>query len=389
MACPSVTQPGGFVRLTAVPMKFPKPLPLAEAHTVPPPMSSSSDIIRKLLLAHFKGDETAFRAIAWDLVERERRLNHRILANELERILSDANAPAPAMKAFISAMTPSNGNLPKDKDRNASLVNLSEPQRELDDLVLSGPVGTSLDRIIRERRESDVLKSHGLPPMGKFLFCGPPGCGKTVAAEAIAKELYLPLATVRFDAVVSSYLGETAANLRKVFDFARLRPMVLFFDEFDAIGKHRSAFDEHGELKRVVNSFLQLLDSFHADTLTIAATNHQGLLDSALWRRFDDIIFFPQPTAAQIEDLLARQFRQLPLSQAVRLRTVAGSLQGMSFADVERLAHDAKKECVLSGSNQVTPATLEAAIDRQRRRMEVTDLANCPTVPATPKKRRR
>ena len=100
---------------------------------------------------------------------------------------------------------------------------------------------------------------------------------KTVVAEAVARQLYLPLATVRFDAVVSSYLGETAANIRKVFDFARSRPMVLFFDEFDAIGKHRTAEDEHGELKRVVNSFLQLLDSFRSDTLTIAATKLSGV----------------------------------------------------------------------------------------------------------------
>ena len=124
-----------------------------------------------------------------------------------------------------------------------------------------------------------MLCSHGVRSVGKMLFCGPPGCGKSIAAEAVAHAPYMPLATVRFDAVVSSYLGDTAANLRKVFDFPRTRPVVLVFDEFDAIGKHRTALDEHGELKRVVNSFLQLLDSFHADTLTIAATNHQELLE--------------------------------------------------------------------------------------------------------------
>src|SRR5262249_4991728 len=143
--------------------------------------------------------------------------------------------------------------------------------------------------------------------------CGPPGCGKSVVAEGLAHDLYLPLATVRFDAVVSSYLGETGANLRKVFDFARGRPVVLLFDEFDAIGKHRTALDEHGELKRVVTSFLQLLDSFHAETLTIAATNHQGLLDPALWRRFDEILYFPPPNSEETESLLCRHFQQLPL----------------------------------------------------------------------------
>ncbi len=307
----------------------------------------------------------------------------------MERILSDANAPAPAMKAFLSAVSPNNGNLPKDKERNASLVELSEPRRELADLVLAPSLRIGLERVVRERRSIDLLKSHGMLPISKLLFCGPPGCGKTVAAEALAKELYLPLATVRFDAVVSSYLGETAANLRKVFEFARLRPILLFFDEFDAIGKHRSALDEHGELKRVVNSFLQLLDGFHSDTLTVAATNHQGLLDPALWRRFDDIQFFPKPTTEDIETLLCRQFRQITVGPLVRLCAVARSLQCFSHADVERLAQDAIKESLLSNSDQVTPALLDASIDRQRRRMDVTNLAENSHEPQPKNKNRR
>src|SRR5262249_29942103 len=193
----------------------------------------------------------------------------------------------------------SNGHPPRDEARPALLIELCEPRRELQDLVLCHPVRQTLERIILERRKEELLGAHGVRPVSKVLFCGPPGCGKTVAAEALAHELYLPLGTVRFDAVVSSYLGETAANLRKVFDFARSRPLVLFFDEFDAIGKHRTAADEHGELKRVVNSFLQMLDSFRFETLTLAATNHQGLLDSALWRRFDEIVMFPKPTGEE------------------------------------------------------------------------------------------
>ena len=191
--------------------------------------------------------------------------------------------------------------------------------------VLTPAVRAAINRVVNERRKAEVLRSHGVKPIGKLLFCGPPGCGKSVVAEALAHELYLPLATVRFDAVVSSYLGGNV-QLRKVFEFARTRPMVLLFDEFDAIGKHRTAMDEHGELKRIVNSFLQLLDSFHSETMTIAATNHQGLLDPALWRRFDDILFFDPPSESDISALLSRHFRQLPLAKPIRLTDLAAKL---------------------------------------------------------------
>ena len=336
-------------------------------------MNTASEAIRKLLLAHFQGDEAAFRTAALEFVENERRLNHHTLANNLERILSEANGvPGPRKNVLVSIGNGS-GNLPRDKERNALLVELADPRRELDDLVLSESVRESLDRIVLERRQADLLRSHGIQPTSKVLFCGPPGCGKSVAAEALARELYLPLATVRFDAVVSSFLGETAANLRKVFEFGRSRPLVLLFDEFDAIGKERTAADEHGELKRVVNSFLQLLDGFHAETLTIAATNHQGLLDPALWRRFDEIIVFSRPTREEIEQLLSRHFRQLPVERQVMLADVARSLEGFSHADVERVALDTLKQTILDGRDSVKSDTLDAAVARQRARQAVTD----------------
>ena len=340
-------------------------------------MNTASEVIRRLLIAHFRGDDPGFRLAVQDVVERERRLNHHTLVRDLERIVAEADGyPGPRRSVFTKlANGQGNGhaNLPRDKERNALLVELAEPGREIDDLVLSESVRRTLDRIVLERRRGELLASHGLRPTSKVLFCGPPGCGKSVAAEALAHELCLPLATVRFDAVVSSYLGETAANLRKVFDFGRSRPLVLLFDEFDAIGKERTAIDEHGELKRVVNSFLQLLDGFHAETLTIAATNHQGLLDPALWRRFDEIVFFPTPTTNEIEQLLFRHFRQLPVEMPVVLADVAASLAGFSHADVERVALDALKHTVLNGRDRVGSDTLDAAVTHQHARLRVTD----------------
>lgn len=349
-------------------------------------MSQGSETVRKLLVAHFQGDDTGFRSAAWEVVKQERQLNHSVLANDLERILNEANGSPRSAKTFFTMLSSGNGNLPKDKDKNASLVEVSDPDRELDDLVLTPSLRQSFERVIRERRSSELLRSHGVSPIQKLLFCGPPGCGKTVAAEALAHALYLPLATVRFDAVVSSYLGETAANLRKVFDFARMRPVLLFFDEFDAIGKHRSALDEHGELKRVVNSFLQLLDGFHSETLTVAATNHQGLLDPALWRRFDDILMFPTPTVEEIDKLLCRRFHQITVSSSVQLRTVAKSLKGFSHADVERVAQEAIKETILGEREQILPATLKAAVERQQQRRAITATDNEEQSPIPPKR---
>jgi SpoVK/Ycf46/Vps4 family AAA+-type ATPase len=263
--------------------------------------------------------------------------------------------------------------VPKDKERDVPLIEMFEPVRKLADLVLDEGTRQTLERIVDENRKADLLKTYGARPANRILFCGPPGCGKTVSAEAVAGELYLPLALVRFDAVVSSYLGETAANLRKVFDFARSRPMVVLFDEFDAIGKDRASLEEHGEIKRVVNSFLQILDGFRSDTVAIAATNHQGLLDPALWRRFDEIVFFDMPSAQAIEAVLCRNLRQIGIHPGADLHRVAEGLVGLSHADVERIARDAAKDMLLSEPGPVTPGALERASTRQRKRSAVAN----------------
>jgi SpoVK/Ycf46/Vps4 family AAA+-type ATPase len=302
------------------------------------------------------------------------------LEDDLESALSangaaDMSSSTTQMKS-LSLLSARFGDLPKDHERGAALVEVIEPSRSLDDLVLAPDTRQTLDRILAENRRADLLHSHGLHPANKIIFCGPPGCGKTVAAEAVAQGLYLPLVLVRFDAVVSSYLGETAANLRKVFDFATTRPMVMLFDEFDAIGKSRTAEEEHGELKRVVNSFLQMLDGFKGEAVMIAATNHQGLLDVALWRRFDEAVYFNKPDHCAIQELLIRNLRQTGISAAIRVESKAKALVGMSHADVERIAKDAVKQTIIEDRAEVQPDILEQAISRQRGRIRITQLRN-------------
>lgn len=331
------------------------------------PNMTAGRAIRKLVMAHAHGDAQQFRAALTEYIQQERRKRHHQLADDLERIFGNG---APPKVETLTVFRPPGNDLPRDKEKGTLLLELFEPVVALSEMVVNGPVRDSLERIVEEQRRRDVLMSYGLDPLRKILFCGPPGCGKTMAAEALAKELYLPLVLVRFDAVISSYLGETAANLRRVFDFAASRPMVLLFDEFDAIGKKRDDSEEHGELKRVVNAFLQMLDGSRGDALTIAATNHERLLDPALWRRFDEVIVFPSPSVAQIEDLLKRHLRQVGTSE-IDWASAAKVLHGSSHADVKRVAQDATKICLLRGAKYVDGEILEQAITLQKERLNL------------------
>jgi len=318
------------------------------------------------------GDKDAFRTAAEKYVAEERRKNHHILARDIERLLLNGASTTASNKTF-SLIGTQVSDLPRDKERGVVLIEIIEPKRTIESLVLDQNIKLTLDTIINENRKVEILRSYGLRPASKILFCGPPGCGKTIAAEAVAQSLYLPLVLVRFDAVVSSYLGETAANLRKVFDFVRTRPMVALFDEFDAIGKSRTAEEEHGELKRVVNSFLQMLDSSRGETLIIAATNHQGLLDSALWRRFDEIVFFDKPNSEAIQEVLIRNMKQLGLEQGIDLKSLSRDLFGMSHADVERVALDAVKNSIILDKHSIDANILKASAQNQRRRVFLTN----------------
>ncbi len=260
------------------------------------------------------------------------------------------------------------GSLPRDPDRDAALVEVRAPGRARDELILGADLGRQLDRIEAEHRDREALARLGLAPKGRLLFVGPPGCGKTACAEVLAADLGLPLVYARFDGIVSSYLGETASNLRRVFQYAGRRPSLLFFDEFDALGKRRDDPHELGELKRVVGSFLQLLDSHPRGELVVAATNHEGLLDDALWRRFDDVLFFGKPDERQLLELLELRLRSVRKRGADLTAIVAG-MGGFSFADAERVCHEAMKAMVLAGRKELTQDLLLGELAEQQRRL--------------------
>ena len=322
-----------------------------------------ADLLKKLFRGYKVADDPSFLDAAWEIIDEERKKHHTVLANDLMKILENGRSNSTMQRFDFDP-------LPKDSDKGSSLLEIRAPDKYLDDLVLSDSQCETLLQVLNEFRQWDVLEANALLPSHKLLFCGPPGCGKTATAEALANELGLPLLYVRFDSVVSSLLGETASNLRKVFDYASRGTWVLLFDEFDAIGRSRADTSEHGELKRVVNTFLQLLDSFSGRSLVIAATNFEQSLDSALWRRFDEIARFEKPTLPQVELLLKKKLGSR-LSPSSSYKTVAKRLKGMTHAEVERVCLDTLKRNVLKGNSNVSSDDIDEAIRRQETRKQI------------------
>ena len=305
---------------------------------------ANGKLLRQLIRSGAEGDLGAFRDAARRVIDEERQKQHHLLANDLEIIL-DGRASAPASAALRRLAE----TIPQDRERGLPLLAVREPARRLEDVVLSPRNRSLLDEVLREHNREEVLKAYGLRPSDRLLFCGPPGCGKTLTAEVIAGELGRPLAVVRTDSVVSSFLGETAANLRRVFEFVSATPMVALFDEFDALGKEREDASEHGELRRVVNAVLQMLDAYDGRSLIIAATNHEGLLDSAIWRRFEEVLFLKPPTPAQLCRLLTVKLRGVRYDFDVGDVVNRNWFKDATHADVERVVRRATKEMILQG----------------------------------------
>lgn len=324
---------------------------------------ASGKILRQLIKAGAGGDTTAFRQASEAIIREERQKQHHLLANDLEQILyGGSHRPISAATRGLSER------IPVDQERGLPLLSFREPARGLEEVVLADENQQVIENILEQHHRSDVLRSHGLRPADKILFCGPPGCGKTLTAEVIATELSLPLALIRLDSVVSSYLGETAANLRKVFDFIDSTPMVALFDEFDALGKERADSSEHGELKRVVNAVLQMLDAYQGKSLIIAATNHEGMLDSAIWRRFEEVLVLDLPTREQLAQLLKIKLRGVRRDFELDDERVLSYLSEMSHADVERVLRHAIKDMILKGQEFLQLRHIEKAQQRELHR---------------------
>ncbi len=321
---------------------------------------ANGKILRQLIKAGASGDSDAFRRASEAVIQDERQKQHHLLANDLEQMLYGEYLNPVKQSGRSVLPIP-----PVDKERGLPLLDIRQAQRPLEEMVLSESSNTAIEELLEEHRRADVLRSFGMKPSGKVIFHGPPGCGKTLAAEVIAFELDLPLAIVRLDALVSSFLGETAANLRKVFDFIAEYPMVALFDEFDAIGKERSDTGEHGELRRVVNAVLQMMDAYQGKSLILAATNHEQILDSAIWRRFDEKIDFPLPNTEQIQQIISLKLRGVRRQFELDEKPLLDLFSKRSGADIERIVRRAVKRMILRSQEFLTVKDLKQAASRE------------------------
>jgi AAA+ superfamily predicted ATPase len=302
-----------------------------------------SDLLISLVRAGTTGDGRGFRSAAEAIIAEERSKRHDVLAERLTKAIQ-SNGNGMHNLSVTHTVDP----IQRGKDFISEIT----PRRMLNDLVLSPDARKSIEELIEEQRRADVLRAHGLEPRSRILFVGPPGTGKTTLAEALAEAIAVSLFVVRYEALIGSFLGETATRLKRVLDYARTTPCVLFFDEFDAIGKERGDIHETGEIKRVVTSLLMQIDDLPSYTMVAAATNHPELLDRAAWRRFQVRINLPLPNQKEltcfIEGFLSKL--QEPYSQSPQ--TIAKTLGRISYAEAEQFCLDVRRQQVLSIGNK-------------------------------------
>jgi SpoVK/Ycf46/Vps4 family AAA+-type ATPase len=284
-----------------------------------------------------RGDQALFRKALEALVAEERGKQHHILADRLARYLVQ-----PEVRAPVSTPAYRNG-------QTTNLFVELNPMRRLDDLILSDVIRAACWELVEEQNRADLLRSYNLEPRHRVLLAGPPGNGKTSLAEALAGELAIPLMVVRYETVIASYLGETAVRLSRLFDQVRSIPCVLFFDEFDVVGKERGDIHETGEIKRVVSSLLLQVDALPSYVVVVTATNHPELLDRAVWRRFQVRLELPPPTAEQTEEWFRRFEERAGVRLGVQVGPVCKNLEGASFSDLEQFSQDILRRYVLSG----------------------------------------
>jgi len=266
---------------------------------------------------------------------------------------------------------------PATLGRTAELLDAVEPTRRSDDVILAPDTAKTLLDVVDEYRHADLIKRHHIPLRTKLLLYGPPGCGKSLTAEVLAREVGLPFLTVKLDAVVGSLLGETAANLRRVFEAAERQPMVLFLDEFDALGRSRVDPTEHSEMRRVVNNLLLFIERFHGRGFVVAATNLESSIDPAIMRRFDELIYLGPPTQAEIRRLVRLKTKNFPAD--VDIVETSKRLEGRTYADVERICHTAMRRAVIGKRKTISSEDFQYAVEADERRRGASEQQRLPT----------
>jgi SpoVK/Ycf46/Vps4 family AAA+-type ATPase len=321
---------------------------------------ATAEQIKALVRSHASGDEEHFRAVAMQIASHLARKGNSQLAEELRDLIDKArHAQAPVSSPRAVPIARPAGEL-------AGLVSANYPDTKLSDMVLDAAVSHHLSEVVRQYRQRELLRSHGLSPKRKLLLIGPPGCGKTMSASAIAGECGLPLMFVQLHTLITKFMGETAAKLHLVFDAMGQTRGVYLFDEFDAVGAERSMRNDVGEIRRVLNSFLQFLERDDSDSIIIGATNYVRMLDKALFRRFDDVIEYHRPTRAMAKTLVENRLSGFNL-EGISWRKLLPSFGTLSHAEIARACEEAARDAVLTGSLDIETSALQRSLDRRSR----------------------
>ena len=321
---------------------------------------SRSDLLIKLAEAGARGNQPMLEETVAAIAAEARAKQHHVFADRLLGILQTKRSAPPGEPA---------GTYVPDKVRD--LVLERPARRNFDELILPPDTVTAVREFVEEQHRSDLLRAHSIEPRHRVMLVGPPGNGKTTLAEAIAYALAVPFFVVRYDSIIGSYLGETATRLKRVFEFARSTPCVLFLDEFDAVGKERGDIHETGEIKRVVSSLLLQIDELPSYTVVVCATNHPELLDRAVWRRFQLRLELPMPDADQLGNVLRSFFGRLGAAGVtVPVDEMVDTLKGASYAEIEQFALDIQRKIVLSKKDKGIDTIVGDVLKRWRQRYQ-------------------
>lgn len=326
-----------------------------------------SDLLVTLVKASTAGDRKTIRSTVEAMIAEEKSRQHNGLAEKLTHAL---NAPAINGQAGgPHVVLP--GPVPKGRDYLSEIV----PRRKLIDLALDVDTRVAITEFIEEQTRADVLRAHGVEPRHRLMLVGPPGNGKTSLAEALAEALGVGFFVVRYELLIGSYLGETASRLRRILDYARTTPCVLFFDEFDAIGKERGDTHETGEIKRVVSSLLMQIDELPSYTVLVAATNHPELLDRAAWRRFQLRLDLPPPAAADVARYVADFFRNNSAPLGISADTIATKLGRICYSDLEQFCLDIRRRQILAPTDATLKSIATSQLKQWQQRLKRTGAA--------------
>jgi len=330
---------------------------------------ASAEQVKALLKSYSEGDGEHFVSVALQIAASVARTGKGKFAQELRDLIDEIKRKQAVGK--IGGAVP----IARPTGELAGLLSVAYPKTRLAEMVLSEETRGPLERTIREYRQQDTLREHGLSARRKLLLIGPPGCGKTMTASALAGELHLPLFTVQLHGLITKFMGETAAKLHMIFEAMTLTRGVYFFDEFDAIGTDRGAKNDVGEIRRILNSFLQFLEQDDSDSIILAATNYVAMLDEALFRRFDDVISYSRPTGRQIDQLIQNRLCRF-LTKRPTWRKIRDAAAGLSHAEIARACDDAAKEHILNGKHLISTAALVRVL-RERHRPYKGSSENC------------